>query len=338
MFRRKYAMLFLGFLATLTMLMMLLPGSEQDRKPIDQPVELPGLDLAEHTEYALVQAAFSLPEEEFAWLEQASAAYMEEHHNVIIELHNNDPALIGTGWNDSMGGSADVYLLETPLVSQYAVRGYLKPSDAVFEADSLSDQFVALLEPLKWNGYVWGVPMSFDPYVAAWSRPLLERADLESPPGDWAGFTALIEALVGTAEHESAWLQVEAPYGVGLLAWLEAWAEEGSGYLSLAAMEGEQAERLNYAASLLEEPGTGTTEAVHALIEGDMMSALVPWSAIAGLPPAERQAIAISDHAAWLGGKSWVIAATTNEEEAARRWIQYITASERQRQAASAGN
>lgn len=64
----------------------------------------------------------------------------------------------------------------------YAQKGYLYPLNGTTLSKSLGDTVVGLRGMTEWNGYQWGMPFDFDPYILATQSSFLKRAGLESLP------------------------------------------------------------------------------------------------------------------------------------------------------------
>ncbi len=284
----------------------------------------------------------SLPPGEYEALMQRTNTFMLQYPHIQIALHNDYPSAdrydraVQLG---AQGSAPDVMLVNSSWVVPLAVQGYLKPVDSLMSGDVLSDQLPALIEPMKWNGYLWGAPESMDPYFLAWDELLLEQRGLSKPPGSWSEVLAAADSLL--AEQRRAedsgdnrvyltWL--EEGDLTGLLMLLSRFDEDDRAWLRLDSSSEALLGRLSELSSrsrVVASGEEGGTEALQELLENHrLLMAAMRWSDYVKLEPAIRERLMIERQSVqypWLNSSSYVIAASTRYEEDAMLWIQEMT-------------
>ncbi|WP_458461203.1 extracellular solute-binding protein [Paenibacillus sp.] len=117
----------------------------------------------------------------------------------------------------SLGENGDVVLLDSEEVQYYAKKGHLYPLNGTTLSKSLGETVARLRGVTEWNGYQWGMPFDFDPYILAAQSSFLKRAGLETLPHNkdqWAELTQqaiaegipLITVNMNDMYGTSAWL------------------------------------------------------------------------------------------------------------------------------------
>lgn len=297
-----------------------------------------------------LKVAAALPPAEFTALRLQSEEQASKLPGITVEYQRIEPddaydAYLGAS---RIGEAADVMLLENEWVKTFAVSGYLIPADSAFVGEALSEQFEALIAPLKWNGYLWGVPRDYDPYVIVWNVPLwkslVDSTELKSPQSveEWE------QLATRTTEQfpQLRWLAISSSDPFALLTWLQT-----AGGTSVALDEADavawQDTPSTEALALLERERSGvafvndSNHMAAVFSEGSVLAALMPYSdaqALAAKPLAEQPAELVFDHVTWQHspvwprGRSFVISSRTASEEAARRWISVMTESALQRE------
>lgn len=295
-----------------------------------------------------LKVAAALPLAEFAALLQQSEARESKLPGITVEFQRVEPA---EAYNVFFGASrigeaADVMLLENEWVKAFAVSGYLMPADSAFVGEALSEQLEALSAPLKWNGYLWGVPRDYDPYVIVWNVPVWQTIadDAALNPPQTVEEWQQIAARVREQLPQPRWLAISDNDPFALLTWVQAASNASIALDDTAAW---QFTPLAKALALLEQERSGIAfagdrdEMTAWLSEGSVLAALMPYSeaqALGAKPLADRTAALAFDHATWLHspvwprGRSFVISSRTASEEAARRWVAIMTEAAVQRE------
>ncbi|MFD2333896.1 extracellular solute-binding protein [Cohnella sp. GCM10020058] len=346
MTRRKYVVVLMLLMLAVLLTSPWASAPEPDLTPDTAPegqetIEEEPVFAEEHADLAV---KIIQDEDTYRLLARQSAAFERDHPDIRVNLERIDPddaADLLDNWHTSEEG-ADVALIPSLWVKRLAVSGMLLPADAAFEGDALSEQFEAVAAPLKWNGYMWGVPHHMDPYVVVWNRARLSAAArqdgsvLSLPLGaeDWA--------TLGTemaSEGSRPWLAIDERDSAALLTWLGAstgirpdlllgdsngpWGA-GPAATMLDTLRGSIGLRV---------PDRGASF-WQAMASGQYAAAVVRLSVaekgIAGLGADAAAGLAI-DRSGWDkayafdGGASFVIGAGTQGESAAKSWIAAMT-------------
>ncbi|BBI34695.1 extracellular solute-binding protein [Cohnella abietis] len=319
------------------------PSPESPVAPVTKGEPFASEEPAVAEEISHITVGVALGEQEFNALADQNKQFLLNNKDMTVDLLRIDPEQSYSIYRKSsqMEESADVMLLSNEWVKEFAVSGYLLPADSAFVGKALAEQFDALLAPLKWNDYLWGVPHDMDPFVIAWNTDVLhkwlgEDVTLPLTLEQWVTLSAR------SAEQEGAisWLTIDPNDPLALLAWLENatgersdewWSDESSPLDNIAVKQ---------ALSLIEQQRAGVSftsnagEAARLLNDGTTLAAIVPYSLAAtweAEPWLVNEAKIEIDHQAWKlpfvwpRGNSFVISANTKEEEAAYKWIAEMT-------------
>jgi len=283
----------------------------------------------------------ALDEQAFNALVAQNDDFIVRHPDIIVEMNRIEPEQAYFSYKQSaqLKESADIMLLSNEWVKEFASMGYLLPVDAAFVGKALAEQLDALIAPLKWNGYLWGVPRDMDPYVLVWNEALLHEwlgADVVLPLTieQWNALAAMSEQLQGIA----SWLMIDRNDPLALLAWLGSAAHERSDGLWDKGSEPWNGTLFEQALALLDQQRANVRfseargeAALRSLKEGTTIAAIVPYSEAAAWIAQQSEPQLEMDHQswklpfAWPRGTSFSISATTEAEEAAYVWISEMT-------------
>jgi ABC-type glycerol-3-phosphate transport system substrate-binding protein len=294
-------------------------------------------------EFSRLSVEVALEEPEFKELLLRNDDFVRMHPDISVEMRRIDPKQAYSSYKQAsqMDESADVILLSNEWVKEFAASGYLLPADAAFVGKAMTEQFDALIAPLKWNGYLWGVPRDMDPYVLVWNTGMLHEwlgQDVTLPLTieQWAALTAKSAEMQGAA----SWLTIDRNDPLAFLAWLENVADERSDGLWTAGSKPWEGTTFEQALSLLDQQRAGVQfidaamEAKRYLNDGTTLAAIIPYSMAA--PWVADQQFGTNtklelDHQSWKlpyvwpRGSSFAISSNTENEEAAYKWIAEMT-------------
>jgi len=305
----------------------------------------PVATLPAEEEPAELKAAVVSDEPGFELLREQAESLRSRHPDINVEWIRIDP-----DWADlrselrGYAREADVLLVPNERVRELAVGGSLLPVDAAFVGEALSEQFNALVSQVKWNGYVWGVPRDFDPYVIVWNKNVLDAirtadsAALSPPLGlpQWQSLPRLLadKGLI------ASWLAIDGSDPLAFLAWLGAVTGGRQDALFDRTEESWNGQGFDQAMELLAGERVGLSlkkpdgSFWPAFAAGKYAAAVVRESAAAkGLSelPASASAVLSVDRSfwdsafVWPSGMSFVVSSGTEHEEAARSWIAEMT-------------
>ncbi|WP_338555661.1 extracellular solute-binding protein [Paenibacillus sp. KS-LC4] len=281
----------------------------------------------------ILNVTVSMAEDEFSKLKEATNSYQMKHVNTMVKLTNIADEGDGYAqWKKALelGAAPDIMLMNSEWVREFAVRGLLNPVDVPSTSDTMAERPARLLDPLRWNSYLWGIPADANPYVTVWNKTLLADAGLSKPPADWSAFTNLLHKLESGAKAWQA-LYVEPHNVASLLVWLDEWTAAGEGagasYLKFDSKAvQEQLKRLDSISGRI----TSSALADYSLSIGTQMeerhivAASIPWSIYSKLSAKEQNKLLLDKgamHDVWLGSRSYVVAGTSEMKEEAFTWI-----------------
>lgn len=338
---------FLWLIVLLVLSAMLLPPwmsappaqPSAGRQP-EQAARPAPLAADQEAEPVRLRVAAALGETEFAALQKQSGEIAGLLRNIEVEWVRADPAEAFERFRREarLGTAADVMLMPGEWVKYFAVSGLLAPADGAYSGDGQSQHFAALTASLKWNGYIWGVPRDFDPYVLLWNTDALKEVLGPSPalPDSPAAWVELADKS-RAAEHPLPILALNREDPLSLLAWAHAASGERSDKIWEDAHAWDQT-LLGEALSLLDSKrdqvvfAKSTAEIAALASEGGVIVAALPFSSAMLL-------LDISPHSpslmmdlggwkkpyVWPRGSSFTIYAGSEAEQAAIQWIAAMT-------------
>lgn len=345
--RSKSALVFL-LLCMMVLILSPWPDAPSPSSPIVPVSEGQALETIQPIiaqEISDITVEVALEESEFSILVDQNDAFVRRHPDIAVKLLRTDPVKAYSSFKRAlqMEESADVMLLSNDWVKEFAVSGYLLPADAAFVGKALAEQFDALTAPLKWNGYLWGAPLSMDPYVLVWNKGLLQ---------EWLGEDVVlpltIEQWTALAEHSAqleaevpiSWLTLDRNDPLALLAWLENTSSERSDGLWVKGSQPWEGTIFERGLGLLDLHRSGVDfamvegEGERLLKEKQTIAAVVPYSAAAVLVNGPRlvdEPKLEIDHLSWKlpyiwpRGSSYSISSRTEAVDAAHTWISEMT-------------
>lgn len=345
MVRYKSALVFL----LLCIMVLILSPWTNAPSPVSPIVTEPKTEALAITQPAVLQeiseltVKVALEEAEFNALVDQNKAFALKHPEITVELQRVDPEQAYSVFKlaSQLGESADIMLLANEWVKEFATSGYLLPADASFVGKALTEQFEALTSPLKWNGYLWGVPRSLDPFVLVWNTQLMhewlgENANLPLTIEQWSVLASKNSELQGMP----TWLTLNPNDPLMLLAWLESVTGERSDGIWTEGSKPWLGTSFEQALALLDQHRSGISwtdtaeKASQALKNGETLVAIVPYSVAASLlaePRLETDAKLELDHHSWKlpyvwpRGSSFAISAHTEAEDAVYTWVAELT-------------
>ncbi|REK76230.1 extracellular solute-binding protein [Paenibacillus paeoniae] len=281
----------------------------------------------------------SLPNSDYTRLVERTERFMMEYPHIRVEISNERNS---AGRYEHLlamsnhGTAPDVMLLDNGGIVPLAVKGLLKPVDSLMTGDVLSDQLPRLMEPLKWNGYLWGVPYRINPYMVAWSKELLAEAGLSEPPDRWEAFQALAEKIASASndsvpEEERYLMNFNPDEFEQLLVWSSRLNGVQEKLINLHALPEQVQDSLVWLQStgpVASIPSHRNSE-LNELIQAHRLLMLVlPWEQLNSLSQSARNKLNVEQehiYYPWLNGASFVIGSGSRSEGEAMLWIQEMT-------------
>ncbi|MFD0672031.1 extracellular solute-binding protein [Cohnella sp. GCM10027633] len=308
-----------------------------------------------------MSVAVAMDEASFKQLADQNIVFRQRHRDITVTLTRVDPddAYRYFERASEMEEAADVMLLKSEWVNEFAASGYLMPAEAAFAGTPSTEQFDAISAQVKWNDYMWGVPLDIDPYVFVWNKRLLrdwlgDGVQLPLTVEQWgmaaarsaetSGLPSAEQTPPGPGGAESpvsagraTWLSLDPRDPYALLAWLENFSGERTDALWKGGGETWEDTQLGIAMSLLDSRRAGvqfaSSESAEAkLLSGETLVAALPYSAaVRLLENDEADKLLLLDRSSWKlpyiwpRGTCYVVSADTDVEEAAFAWIAEMT-------------
>ncbi|HZG78241.1 MAG TPA: extracellular solute-binding protein, partial [Paenibacillus sp.] len=114
-----------------------------------------------------LEAVVSLDARAFEGLRRATERFESTHPDVAVSLRNVGADELRDEVRNATetGDAPDVMLYPTEWVRREAAFGRLLSLDDYISAERQSQWFETVRGAVRWNGYLWGVPADWDPYV-----------------------------------------------------------------------------------------------------------------------------------------------------------------------------
>lgn len=317
-------------------------SADDDRNAVEV---LPAIGMFMDEPLRTIIVTVSMSNSEYDQLVAASNRFMMKYPHITVVMNNIQSAEAAfKSWEEDaqIGAASDILLTNSGFVGELAVKGYLKPVDSLSSPGPLSDQPSRLLDSLKWNGYLWGVPSDADPYLLVWNKGLLASVGATKPPVTWSDYLSIAEKL--TAENEAVKAVQFTPGEVDqLIGWLDVWTSPDqvkAAYLTPASVQ-HWKDRLQFLGTLQEPISTDNVTLRASLAEEldqkkKLLTTVIPWSAYQELSEAEQSRILLDKSKLapmWFNSRSYVVSSTTAAAEEAFLWIKEMTSQHEQQQA-----
>lgn len=337
---RKVAPLLIGALLLTALLLLYFSQSMN----WNQAVHTDGIEPVEPADGMLMapletelHVTVSMPAAAFKHLEERTEQFMLQFPHISVKLSNEKPS--GERYSSIVmqsiqGVAPDIMLLDNSWIVPLAERGYLKPIDSLMAGDVLSDQLPGLLEPLKWNGYLWGAPGSINPYVVAWNKPLLTELGHSDPPQAWTEFQALTDQIAAAApspDGEQYLMNLSPGDLTQLLLWLTRFDTDHQ-LLNLDTLTESQQDKLMWLESRTQYVSAApisSLEQINQLVMSNrLLMLIIPWESYYKMSASARNNLLVEQESIyypWMNGHSFVISSASKWENEAMIWIQEMT-------------
>jgi len=319
---------------------MMLSGSSDRLVPWRgmEPQQMDETERTAETVVRTIRVTVSLDEDELALLQQWNKEFTRRYPAIHIAVDNlpYEGAYATLKRRAVLGDAPDIMLLDSNWVVDFAALGYLKNVDSLFAGEMSSDVPAGLVQPLRWNGYLWGVPKDADPLVVVWSRVQLQKLGVEEPPRSWNELAALSSQSGSEPQLSSPSILAgfESKQLPAFLVWMAAVGGAGDPYRLPSLMKQPQAaeqfamlDKLRGQDRLLAV--SGRTQLLDALEQGRLWSAVLPLSQVFGkLQTAGGQLLVQQEPSGvplWSGGRSFSLSSRTEYAGEAKLWIEFVT-------------
>lgn len=132
----------------------------------------------------IIRASIAVSPEEYAVFTRLARQFSSLHEGVTVQVENVEADQAYEIWKKAaqMGEAPDLMLLDNNWVLEFAALGFLQPVGDFFSVDQQDSRISTLMDQVKWNGYIWGVPKDVDPYVMAWNVDAAGEYGFENAP------------------------------------------------------------------------------------------------------------------------------------------------------------
>jgi arabinogalactan oligomer/maltooligosaccharide transport system substrate-binding protein len=158
-------------------------------------------------------------EMEYAALLDFIAQFEKKNPKIQIDVTNVAPAKGQTYYDTlklhaQLGKMADLTMMDSNWVEEFAALGYLNDLDDHYIQVPAENYVASLLAPLKWNGFYWGVPLDFDPYVLVYQNKMVAQVGFHEPAGNLLKWQIQIDKLnaIKNRKFESLYVNADDPY------------------------------------------------------------------------------------------------------------------------------
>ncbi|CAI6070355.1 hypothetical protein PAECIP112173_02159 [Paenibacillus sp. JJ-100] len=183
--RRHQIVLFAVLLLSLTILSPSFDfrGSQYTQERNPEKDTYPGASSLSHERRAPLDVTVSMSKEEFDSFHKLAEEVAASRY-IQVKLRNVESEEYKKVLDQefALGENGDIILLNSDDVQYYAKKGYLVPLNGTALSKSLGDTIIELRGMTEWNGYQWGMPFDFDPYIMGATASFLNKADLQGLP------------------------------------------------------------------------------------------------------------------------------------------------------------
>ena len=154
-----------------------------------------------------LRAVVSTDADTFAAIRRATERFERERPNVSVDVINVDPEALRDDYRTQTetGEAPDILLYPAEWVRNEAAGGRLLSLDDYITAERQSQWFETVRGAARWNGYLWGVPADWDPYVFVYRSDAAFAPQAERPMrvSDWLKAGGI--ALTGDAAQDAGY-------------------------------------------------------------------------------------------------------------------------------------
>lgn len=287
-----------------------------------------------------IKVAVSMEPGEFERLKETSRQFMEKHQ-LEVELVNIIEKEAYQTFKESLelGEAPDVLLLDNAWVREFASKGYLLPVESYYSGQAGVDSLSTSLSENSWNGYLWGVPKDYDPYVIVYQPAKLQELGFKQLPqssNEWAALLAGFEKN----NHIADWaaLNTHDAYADISLIWRMGLNPNGKKDEDFAMHAGiktafSQIEKLRK--RFYPVAYSGDNDHIWSRLEQGQV--LLYVTRASSFDPVKRSSLKMEFPSSqsgvrmlWLKGRSYSLTSQSQHAKTANAWIQEVTSSEEQ--------
>lgn len=288
-----------------------------------------------------IKVAVSMTPEEFEWLNHINQTFMEEHH-VQVELANTaeKDAYHTFKNNIDLGEAPDVLLMDNAWIREFASSGFLLPVEAYYSGQAGADSLSTSVTQNTWNGYVWGVPKDYDPYVIVYHPARLQELGYTRLPKTSGEWTALVASYKknNSIPYLAALDPKDAYAAISLLWRMGGASDEGkeNNFSLTTDMKAAFQQLQEMKSKIYATSGdlAGEQQIWKRLERGEILFYVTKASDFdAKLRPSLKMEQPSAQHEVpmlWLKGRSFCLTAQSKNAKTANAWISEVTSSRQQ--------
>jgi ABC-type glycerol-3-phosphate transport system substrate-binding protein len=217
--RRAWVMLLVIAIGTLILFSTLFfTGNSNDVTPTKKPTTNTSEGNSDDKIHELTMNVH-MEEEEFEALTSLTQTFEKKNPTIQINLTNLIPAENQTYYEAlklraQLARMSDLTLMDSNWIEEFAALGYLDDVDDHFIKVPVEQYVGSLLSPLKWNGFYWGVPFDFNPYVLTYRDEVVKQFGFNEPAGNLVKWNIQLDRIngVNNRKSEAIYLNADDPY------------------------------------------------------------------------------------------------------------------------------
>lgn len=317
-------------------------GSKQAAGQNQSDENLNGSDSASGDK--VIKASVSMSAKEFELFSRLAKQFSELHDGITIQVENVPAADSYEKWKKAgqMGEAPDLMLLDNHWVQEFAALGFLQPVGEFYSSDQQNSQIAILMNQVKWNGYIWGVPKDVDPYIMAWNKKSAADNKLEHAPESAEDMLLWNKQLLKPEDGKyGIYVDPSDPYAFIAAAsslssaWLgkdKVWPDEAEAAKKLEAFLAPQEEAWTGKAYPKNFPETAASWSPWELLAKGQLAAMITTvsafkshAADSNLALSSIPNIPGSGQAVWLKGRSFAVSSRTPYAKLLMDWVKEMT-------------
>ncbi|RAU99188.1 extracellular solute-binding protein [Paenibacillus sp. YN15] len=132
----------------------------------------------------IIKVAVAMESREYDLFSRMAKRFSDMHEGIDIQIENVARPEAYEKWKKAaqLGEAPDLMLLDNDWVQEFAALGFLQPVGEFFSTDQQNARIAKLMNQVKWNGYIWGVPKDVDPYILVWNKKTASDNKLSRAP------------------------------------------------------------------------------------------------------------------------------------------------------------
>lgn len=296
----------------------------------------------------VIKVAVAMGSKEYDLFSRLAKRFSDLHEGIRIQIENVPQQAAYEKWKKAaqLGEAPDLMLLDNDWVQEFAALGFLQPVGEFFSTDQQNGRIAKLMNQVKWNGYIWGVPKDVDPYIMVWNKKTASDSKLTRAPETGDELLAWNKLLMKPEEGRyGIYLDPQDPYAFIAMAssltsaWLgkeEVWGNDAEAQKRLENFLAPQEESWTGKAFPKNYPVPSAAWSPWDLLTKGQMAAMITTlseykqhAADTNLGMASIPVLIGNDQkTAWLKGRSFTVSSRSPYTKLLMDWIKELTTPE----------